>query len=160
MKHNMKKVKHKLKTSDTDMDTDELLAELGVCYENDITVLRHVRSSAERRAAEIIADHKPCTDFERFRALFVQVESDLQSRTRETTRFRRYTVISNGDYFILGGQIVYVAEVGAPIKAPDGKSDARLRVIYANGTESNLLRSSLQRALYKDSRGRRISCST
>ena len=149
-------MKHKLKTSDTDMDTDELLAELGVCYENDITVLRHVRSNAERRAAEVIAVHTPCADFDRFQALFVQVESDLKSSTRETTRFRRYTVISNGDYFILGGQIVYVAEVGATIKAPDGKSDARLRVIYANGTESNLLRSSLQRALYKDSRGRRI----
>lgn len=35
--------------------------------------------------------------------------------------------------------------------------DARLRVIYANGTESNLLRRSLQRALYKDETGRRLS---
>lgn len=34
---------------------------------------------------------------------------------------------------------------------------ARLRVIYANGTESNLLRRSLQRALYKDETGRRMT---
>lgn len=146
----------------TEMDTDELLAALGFggdsSDQNDITVLRHVRSRSERRAAEVIANHKPCVDFNRFQALFVQVESDLKSRTRETSRFRRYTVIHEGNYFILGGQIVYVAEVGVPIKAPDGKSDARLRVIYANGTESNLLRSSLRRALYKDNRGRRISC--
>ena len=53
--------------------------------------------------------------------------------------------------------MAYVAEVGETIKAPNGESDARLRVIYANGTESNLLRRSLQRALYKDDTGRRLS---
>jgi T5orf172 domain len=62
-----------------------------------------------------------------------------------------------GGFFILGGQLAYVAEVGEAIKAPNGESDARLRVIYANGTESNLLRRSLQRALYKDDTGRRLT---
>jgi hypothetical protein len=47
--------------------------------------------------------------------------------------------------------------VGETIKAPNGESDARLRLIYANGTESNLLRRSLQRALYKDDTGRRLT---
>jgi len=50
-----------------------------------------------------------------------------------------------------------VVEVGEPIKAPNGSTDARLRVVYANGTESNLLMRSLQRALYKDDAGRRLS---
>ena len=58
---------------------------------------------------------------------------------------------------ILSGQLAYVAEVGETIKAPNGESDARLRLIYANGTESNLLRRSLQRALYKDETGRRLT---
>jgi hypothetical protein len=40
---------------------------------------------------------------------------------------------------------------------PNGEYDARLRVIYSNGTQSNLLRRSLQRALYKDEAGRRIT---
>jgi hypothetical protein len=65
--------------------------------------------------------------------------------------------ITAGQYFIIGGQVAYVADVGEEIKAPNGEIDARLRVIYANGTESNLLRRSLQRALYKDEAGRRIS---
>jgi hypothetical protein len=43
------------------------------------------------------------------------------------------------------------------IKAPNGESDARLLLIYANGTQSNLLRRSLQRALYKDETGRRLT---
>jgi hypothetical protein len=54
-------------------------------------------------------------------------------------------------------RLAYVAEVGDTIRAPNGESDARLRVVCANGTESNLLRRSLQRALYKDETGRRLS---
>ena len=37
-----------------------------------------------------------------------------------------------------------------------GDKDARLRVIFDNGTESNMLRRSLHRALHKDEAGRRI----
>ena len=50
-----------------------------------------------------------------------------------------------------------MASVGETFKAPNGENDARLRAIYANGTESNILRRSLQRALYKDENGRRLT---
>ena len=148
-------------TVDVDaLDEDALLAELGIGDEraapDDVNVLRHVRSSTEKRAAEDIADRKSCADFGQFQPLFEQVERDLKSGHRVTQRFGRNTSIARGDYFILGGQLAYVAEVGEAIKAPNGESDARLRVIYANGTESNLLRRSLQRALYKDETGRRL----
>lgn len=144
-----------------DLDEDALLAELGVGGEpadqDDITVLRHVRSSTEKRAAEEIADRTPCADFDRFQPLFELAERDLKSEVRKTLRFGRDASIEAGNYFIVGGQLAYVAEIGETIKAPNGESDARLRVIYANGTESNLLRRSLQRALYKDDTGRRVT---
>lgn len=143
------------------LDEDALLAELGVgdvpVEEGDITVLRHVRSSIEKRAAEEVADRTACQDFEQFRPLFEQVEQDLKSDVRKAIRFGRDASVADGNYFILGGQLAYVAEVGETFKAPNGENDARLRVIYANGTESNLLRRSLQRALYKDHTGRRLS---
>ena len=144
-----------------DLDEDALLAELGVGGEpadqDDITVLRLVRSSTEKRAAEEIADRTPCADFDKFQPLFEQAERDLKSDVRKTLRFGRDASIEAGNYFIVGGQLAYVAEIGETIKAPNGESDARLRVIYANGTESNLLRRSLQRALYKDDTGRRVT---
>ena len=144
-----------------DLDEDALLAELGISAEpandDDITVLRHVRSSAEKRAAEEIADRMPCADFDKFQPFFERVERDLKSGLRKTLRFGRDTSIVSGNYFIVGGQLAYVAEIGETIRAPNGESDARLRVIYANGTESNLLRRSLQRALYKDETGRRLT---
>ena len=52
--------------------------------------------------------------------------------------------------------IAYVAEVSEQFQTPDSHWDARLRVIYSNGTESNLLLRSLQKALYKDESGRRL----
>jgi hypothetical protein len=53
--------------------------------------------------------------------------------------------------------MVYVAEIGDPIKGSNEAMDARLRVIYSNGTDSNLLLDSLRRALYKDEASRIIS---
>ena len=64
--------------------------------------------------------------------------------------------IEPGRFFILGGQKAYVAEMGEEFTQSYGDRDARLRVIFDNGTESNMLRRSLQRALHKDETGRRI----
>jgi hypothetical protein len=145
-----------------DLDDEELLAELGLQGppEGDITELRHVQSREERRAAEEIANRDPCPDFEKFEPLFERVKSELAAKHREARRFGKDASISLAEFFILGGQIVYVAEVGDTIRAPNGEFDARLRVIYSNGTQSNLLRRSLQRALYKDDTGRRVTDSS
>lgn len=146
-----------------DMDDDALLAELGIEAEvSEITTLKHVRSVSEKRAAEEIANRERCEDFELFRPLFDQVQAELKSGVRTTRPFVKdagflKAEITAGQFFILGGQTVYVAEVGEPIKAPNGETDARLRAIYSNGTESNILLRSLQRALYKDETGRRIT---
>nr|VFJ44863.1 MAG: Meiotically up-regulated gene 113 [Candidatus Kentron sp. DK] len=140
------------------MDDDALLAELkGVTGENDITRLRYVRSRAEKNTAEEIASREKCQDFDRFAPLFEKAEREFKLGVRKALPFVRDASIDKGDFFILGGQMVYVAEVGEAFKAPNGKNDARLRVIHANGTESNLLRRSLQRALNKDEASRRLS---
>lgn len=141
-----------------DIDDDELLAELaGVTGDVDITELRHVRTSAEKRAAEEIANREPCKDFEAFKPLFEQVRSDLELGLRVTRPFGQYATIEVGHWFILDGQTAYVAAEGEEFDSPQGKKDARLRVIFSNATESNLLRLSLVRALYKDETARRIT---
>ncbi|EGG33784.1 GIY-YIG nuclease family protein [Paenibacillus sp. HGF5] len=142
----------------TTLDDDELLAELeGILATSDITELRHVRSQVEIRTAEEIANREKCKDFAQFQPLFEQVERELKSGDRQTRPFGKDASINTGNFFILGGQLVYVAEKGEEFKAPNGHPDARLRVIYSNGTESNLLLRSLQRALYKDEAGRRLT---
>lgn len=144
-----------------ELSEDALLAELGVSAEptstDDITVLRHVRSNAERQAAEEIADRTPCKDFKKFQPLIEQAERELKSDARKALRFGRDATIQLHDFFILDGQFAYVAEMGETIKMQSGHNDARLRVIYSNGTESNLLLRSLQKALWKDETGRRLT---
>lgn len=147
-------------TAVDELDDAELLAELGVdapTDDGDITQLRHVASYADRQAAEEIANRARCEDFEQFQPLFEKVERDIKSGQRKTLRFGRDASVGLGNFFILDGQIAYVAEVGEAVRTPNGESNARLRVIFSNGTESNLLERSLQRALYKDETGRRIT---
>jgi hypothetical protein len=147
-----------------ELSDEELLNELGVSSdaENDITNLRHVKPHAEKQAAEEIATRKPCDDFQKFEPLFEAVQHELDTGVRTTIKFRKdagflKTDIKKGQFFILGGQTSYVAEVGEHFKAPNGELDARLRVIYSNGTENDILLRSVVRALYKDEASRLIS---
>ncbi|SEF42941.1 GIY-YIG nuclease family protein [Nitrosomonas ureae] len=141
------------------LDDDALLSELGILDtgENDITKLTYVKSRAEIKAAEEIAKRNPCMDFDKFKPLFVKVQEELASGIRLTRKFKDDAQIRQGDFFILGGQKIYVAEIGVEFIAEYGRPDRRLRVIYDNGTESDILMRSLQRALNKDEASRRIT---
>jgi hypothetical protein len=140
-----------------ELDDDELLAQLGVEeVASDITELKHVRTAADKQAAEEIANRQKCEDFGNFRPFFEQVQNELSSGLRQTRRFERKSEIAKGRFYILGGQKAYVAAMEEPFKNEHGYIEARLRVIFDNGTESNLLMRSLQRALQQDPAGRRI----
>lgn len=84
-------------------------------------------------------------------------ESERQSGSEKKEADFVKTDIKQGHFIIIGGQTAYVANVGEAIKAPNGEDDARLRVVYSNGTESDILRRSLIRAMYKDESSRLIS---
>lgn len=141
-----------------DIDDDELLSQLGVDVPAaaGITDLRHVRTAAEKREAEEIANRDRCEDFDRFKPLFDGVQHELTAGLRQTKRFERKSEIAVGRFYILGGQKAYVAAMEEPLANEHGNIDARLRVIFDNGTESNLLMRSLQKALQQDPTGRRI----
>lgn len=113
-----------------------LLASLGVEADpsDDITQLTYVRSRQEIKAAEEIAQRTPCPDFKQFKPIFKQVQQELASGVRQTLKYQDNAAVNQGDLFILDGQVV-----------------------YDNGTESNLLLRSLQRALNKDKVSRRIT---
>jgi len=123
---------------------------------DDVTKLTHVRSHEDRKAAEEVAQRTPCADFEKFRPTFETVQRELSAGLRQTEKFHHDGKLEPGDLFILSGQKVLVAGAGEVIMKEFGREDRRLRVIFDNGTESNLLLRSLQRALYKDERNRRI----
>lgn len=142
-----------------DADDDALLAELGIekVVATDITKLTHVRPREEVRAAEEIANRTVCEDFGVFKPMFDKVQGEIEAGVRQTRPFELKAEIRPGAWFIVGGQKAYVAGMGEQFTNDQGRTDARLRVIFDNGTESNMLLRSLQRSLNKDEAGRRIT---
>jgi hypothetical protein len=136
------------------LDEDALLAELGVTADgaagNDITVLRNVRSYAVIKAAEEIASRKRCADFEKFKSLFDEAVNGLKAGNWIEKPYMKNAGIDVGDLFIVGGQVAYVAGALEDGKTNDGRPNPRLRIIFDNGTEGDLLLRSLARSLYPD----------
>jgi len=137
----------------------ELLASLGVEADptEDVTRLVHVRPREEIKAAEEVAQRNPCKDFDQFQPIFESVQRELEAGERQTLKYQDNAGVKKGDLFILDGQKVTVADMGEPFVSDYGRPDRRLRVVYDNGTESDLLVRSLQRALNKDKASRRIT---
>ncbi|TXK74170.1 GIY-YIG nuclease family protein [Mesonia sp. K4-1] len=147
----------------SDIDDDELLNLLGVEEEeNSITNLKHVKTRAEKRAVEEFANRTICEDFEEFKPLFEKTKKELENGFRKTIRFRKdsgftKTLIQEKLFVIIRGQMAYIANKGQIFNASNGEEDARLRVIYDNGTENDLLQRSLIRAMYKDETSRFVT---
>lgn len=148
---------------ETGIETDdELLAALGVeaAADDDVTVMKHVRPHAVRNPPEEVAQRKTCEDFDdRFRPRFEAVRRQIASGESATERFNKREQrrkIREGDWFVLDGQTALVAGAGEWFTPDHGERDRRLRVVFDNGTESDLLMRSLRRALNKDETSRRV----
>jgi len=142
-----------------DIDDDALLDELGaeIKGKDDITRLTHVKTRAERKVAEEVANRTPCENFDIYKPLFANIQKELDNGIRQARPFKNDAQINKGDWFILSGQKSYIAEEGEEFVTDYDKKDRRLRVIFDNGTEISMLKRSLERALQKDKAGRRIT---
>lgn len=124
---------------------------------DDIFTFEHApkpKSKPDRKA-----ERKPCADFADFAPLFEACARDLRDGRRKSREFRMEQEVKAGEFFILNGAMVYVAEVNEP-HIRSGKANARLRLIFDNGTESDNLLRSLAAELYKEGtagRGRRVT---
>ena len=132
--------------ADDDLD---ILGELG---DDSIFNLKNIPKTIDM--PDYIAKRKPCNNFEHFEALFVQCHADLQNGKRLARPFAREQQVDKGQFFVLKGVLVYIDNVGEKVKSA-GKTNARLRCIFENGTESDVLLRSLARELYRD--GRRVT---
>lgn len=122
--------------------------------QDDIFELVHVRPPLAR--PDEVAERTVCADFEQFRPLFDQCVREMGDGQRKAIEFANEQEIRAGEFFILNGVLVYVAKVGET-HIRNGKRNARLRLIFDNGTEGNNLLRSLATELYKDPNGRRVT---
>ncbi len=138
-------------TLDDILDADD---ELLNPAREDIFEFRHARPRIAR--PDRVSERKPAADFAEFKPLFDACVADLVAGRRKALKFANEQEINAGDFFILNGVMVFVAEVNDP-HFRNGKRNARLRLIFENGTEGENLLRSLATELYKDPSGRRVS---
>jgi len=121
-------------------------------WSDDIFKIKHIPK--EPVSPDYVAQRQPCQDFQNYEHIFKRCEADLASGKRKLLPFSKEQQIEKGDFFVLKGILTYVALVGEK-EISNGKKNARLRCVFENGTESDMLLRSLARELYKD--GRRVT---
>ncbi len=158
--------RHRLLTGTTPVKTepaslDEIISSespLLSTAADDIFTFRNAPTLQKARP-DRVAERRPCKEFASFKPLFDACAEDLKAGRRQSLEFRREQEIKAGQFFILNGTMLYVAEVNDP-HTRNGRTNARLRLIFDSGTEGDNLLRSLTAELYKDGpagRGRRVT---
>lgn len=121
--------------------------------EPDIFSLRHI-STEKKEQPDEIAQRQPCADFPRFAPLFTTFHDGLKIGSFILERFTHKLKIADGDIFILNGLVGYVASIGGRLEQYEGYN-ARLHLVFENGTEMHMLYQSLTHGLVRDKEGRK-----
>ena len=136
-------------------DDDDLGLLSGI--DTSIFTVAPAASSTDKDMPDEIASRKPCEDFYLYEKLFQDVQGILNTKAVMLERFSSESEAAVGQIFILRGQLCYVDRILKADTSDSKRENPRLRVIFENGTEADLLKRSLARALYKDPHGRRIN---
>lgn len=97
-----------------------------------------------------ISQRKIMDGFSKYKSLFKQVQAEITSGTRQLLPFRNNQLVEHG-FYVLNGQLLYIEAVGDEYRISNEsgkKTDARLHVIYDNGTENYPLKNGLMASLY------------
>lgn len=106
---------------------------------------------------EKVAKRHKIQDFEEYNKLFKNIQADLASGRRQIRPFKNYDIQVHR-FYLLNRQLIYIESIGDQIEKVNnyqGKhKDARVHVIYENGTEGRPLYLGLGASLY--GRGGRV----
>lgn len=118
----------------------------------EIFKMKHV---SERITAEYISRRKFCHNFSKYQKQFEQISSDLQTKRRKLINYSP-EALSPGNFYVLNGIILYLESVEGESAEYDYLSgtrtryDGRTSIVFDNGTMSDMLYRSLDKALQKD----------
>lgn len=115
----------------------------------DTKVYKDIQREQENRP-EVVSQRKAMANFGEFEPMFKKAQAEIASGKRQLRPFKNYEILRH-HFYVLKGQLLYVEEVGAEIELNDNsnrKTDARLHVVYDNGTDNHPLRNGLAASLY------------
>lgn len=114
--------------------------------------LKHIKKADERAKTDFVARRKPCKDFSNYEKQFKDVQKDLRTGKRRLIIFKEEN-LREGDFYVHNGVLLYLEKVNEKKEVQEYKSgsrerkDGRTRVLFENGTESNMLFRSLYKSL-------------
>jgi hypothetical protein len=115
--------------------------------------LKHITKQDDRASADFVARRKPCKDFDKYESLFKDVQKDLSAGKRKLIEFKLGN-LREGAFYVHNGILFLIEKIELTQKEhykEDGtrvREDGRTRCIFENGTESNMLKRSVEKILY------------
>jgi hypothetical protein len=116
--------------------------------------LKNIKPTEKSRAeTDFVARRKPCKDFYKYEQQFKDVQKALKDGKRKLIGFKLGNLRQEA-YYVHNGILFFVEKIEITIKdhyKPDGtrvREDGRTRCIFENGTESNMLKRSIEKLLY------------
>ncbi len=100
----------------------------------------------EKVKPDYISRRRPCKNFSEYEPLFKGVEKAIEKKTRKVVPFSA-SQMKEGRFFIVGGLLCFVVEIFEKEINSFGRQDFRLHLVFANGTESNMLFSTFQKIM-------------
>jgi len=114
---------------------------------------KHTPKDYERAQTDFVARRKPCKDFDKYESVFLEVQKDLSEGKRKLIDFN-YESLKVGEYYVNNGILLFLEGVKYEKTIQKFKSgvhnrpDGRTRIIFENGTESDMMFQSLYKALH------------
>lgn len=99
--------------------------------------------------AKDIGERFVCEDFEHFKPVFFKLEQIIAQNQYHIEKENPTQYIKKNAVFVLMGMLCFIADIEIDEKRKNKHFKERIRLIFANGTESNMLARSLATALSK-----------
>ncbi|WP_269685007.1 GIY-YIG nuclease family protein [Flavobacterium lacustre] len=130
------------------LDTDETL---------EIFKLKNIPSSKDREETDFVARRKAIkeNEFIQYETAFKKVHQELREGKRKLHEFKDVEQnLEQGKYYLLDGLLLFLEKDGIEERQIKDRirKDGRTRIIFENGTESNMYYRSLAKALYNNGR--------
>jgi len=118
---------------------------------------KHTPKDYDRAQADFVARRRPCKDFDKYEQLLKEVQKDLVHGKRKLIDFKQNNLKEKA-FYVHNGILFYLEDINIFQKEhykDDGtrvREDGRTRCIFENGTESNMLKRSVEKILYVNGR--------
>lgn len=139
------------------LNDDDDLGLLEADNDLDIFKFKHTPRPEDRADADFVAQRKPMKekDFEKYEKMFLQVHKEIKEGKRKIKPFKDVEKhLKEGQFYIADGIMLFLERANLKREQENlkettlNRKDGRTRIIFENGTLSNMLYRSLSKTLY------------